>query len=100
MKKILLLLYLVIFSINGFTADLIVVPSARVAEEVATIVLTSIYGKVISKQTPFLIKEKDGYWYVDGQLPKSPRGFVVVGGIVHCEIRKSDGAFRNIIHGK
>ncbi len=82
------------------SADFTVVPKAKLAGELAEVVLSSIYGSEVLKQKPFKITERDGYWYVDGQLPPPPKGSVVIGGTVHCEIRKSDGAFRNITHGK
>lgn len=85
---------------NVNSADFIVVPKAKLAGELAEVVLPSIYGKDVLNQKPFKITEKDGYWHVDGQLPTPPKGSVVIGGTVHCEIRKSDGAFRNITHGK
>lgn len=98
--KIIILLNLIVLSMNSSAGELIAIPNSKIAEEVATIVLSSIYGKEISKQKPFVITEREGYWFIDGQIPKKSKGVVVVGGIVHCEIRKSDGAFRNIIHGK
>lgn len=85
---------------KGWSADFIVVPTAKKAGNLAEIVLPAIYGKEVLEQKPFIIIEKNGYWYIDGQLPKPPKGFVVVGGTVHCEIKKKDGAFSNITHGK
>lgn len=90
----------VAISANILAIEVTVIPNAKIADQVATIVLESIYGNQILSQKPFIVVEKNGVWHIDGRLPKPPKGSVVVGGVVHCEINKSDGAFKNIIHGK
>ena len=85
-----------LFSFNSYTQALTVVPTAKIAEQLADVVLPSIYGKQVLEQKPYKISDKGDYWYIDGQLPKK----YVLGGSIHCEIRKSDGSFKNIFHGK
>ncbi|OFZ18970.1 MAG: hypothetical protein A2X94_13560 [Bdellovibrionales bacterium GWB1_55_8] len=75
------------------------VPDAQVASLIADAVLVPIYGKEVLEQKPYKIRLADGHWIIDGVLHAKP-GEVVVGGTVHIEIQKKDGAIRNVIHGK
>ena len=54
------------------------------------------FGKDL-KKTLFLISasEHEGFWYVNGSLPKG-----WVGGVAHIKIRKKDGAVMGYLHTK
>lgn len=75
------------------------VPSKKVAAEIAEAVLVPIYGHDVLKQRPFEVTESSDYWLVDGVL-RAPPTEVAVGGTVHIEIRKKDGLLKNVRHSK
>lgn len=77
------------------------VPSAKVAVQIAVAVWSPIYGKQhIQDERPFRATLQNGVWTVTGSLPKPRRGEFVIGGVAIAEISKRDGRILRVSHGK
>jgi len=73
------------------------VPSAKVAVQIAVAVWSPIYGKQhIQDERPFHATLQNGVWTVTGSLPKRFN----VGGVAIAEISKRDGRILRVSHGK
>jgi hypothetical protein len=76
------------------------VPDEHTAVAIAEAVLFPIYGeKEIRGQKPYVIKQADGKWTIDGSMPKSKNGEIIVGGTFHIVISQRDGRVLEIGHG-
>ncbi|MFT5778932.1 MAG: hypothetical protein ACI837_001889 [Crocinitomicaceae bacterium] len=75
----------------------IVVFDEVVANQIATVVLSSKYGiDNVWAQKPFEIELiQDSFWVVRGVLPINTPG-----GVAHIKIRKDDGAILGVAHTK
>jgi hypothetical protein len=72
------------------------VKNEKVAEQIAEIILISIYGDEIKNQKPFITKlQGDSIWVISGVQKE-----VEVGGVAYIEIRKSDCKILKVTHGK
>jgi hypothetical protein len=72
------------------------VPNAKMAFQIAEVVLSQIYGaEKIASEKPFSINLENGVWMVEGYLED---GFL--GGVAYIEIRKSNGEILKVIHTK
>ncbi|HLC40880.1 MAG TPA: YbbC/YhhH family protein [Methylomirabilota bacterium] len=78
------------------------VPDAETATKIAVAVWEPIYGREkIASQKPYKARLVGGVWIVEGSLPESPSGRVlVVGGVAIAEISKDDGRVLRVSHGK
>ena len=90
------------------------VPDAETAIKVAEAVWLPIYGNMIYNEKPFTARlENNKVWIVEGTLkgdsvynskpkpnPNSRSIFIVVGGVAHIEIQKSDCKILQVSHGK
>ncbi|AEV99384.1 hypothetical protein A4D02_34280 [Niastella koreensis] len=88
------------------------VPDAETAIKVAEAVWLPIYGNRIYNEKPFIARlENNKVWIVEGTLkgdsvynskpnPNSRSIFIVVGGVAHIEIQKSDCKILQVSHGK
>lgn len=87
-----------------------VVPNEETAIKIAEQKWLEVYGDGIESKKPFVaVLEGDSVWHVFGTLPQSgwrvtPQGDsiidIIVGGVPHAWIRKSDGVIKDITHGK
>ncbi len=72
------------------------VNDSETAIQIAVAIWSAVYGKdKIEKQKPYTAIEHEGFWYVNGSLPKGYEG-----GVAHIKIRKKDGAVMGYIHTK
>lgn len=72
------------------------VNDSETAIQIAVAILSGVYGKdKIEKEKPYTAIEHEGFWYVNGSLPKD-----WVGGVAHIKIRKKDGAVMGYLHTK
>jgi hypothetical protein len=76
------------------------VPDEQTAIKIAEAILFPIYGeKEIRGQKPYVVKLKDGKWSIDGSMPKSKSGELIVGGTFHIIISQKDARVLEIGHG-
>ena len=75
-----------------------IVPDKKTALKIAEAVLVPVYGEKILKQRPFIVKQEDNRWIVDGTL-HCPDKKTCKGGVAHVEINKKTGAIIQMIHG-
>ena len=78
------------------------VPDAKTAIKIAVAVWEPIYGEPqIAREKPYLARlDTNGFWIVEGSLPRSWLGSPVKGGVVIAEIAKDDGRILRVSHGK
>jgi hypothetical protein len=77
-----------------------IVPNAKVAVGIAQSVCTEIYGKdLVEKEKPFRVNLNDDIWIVEGTL-HSNGNWIMFGGTIHVEIRKSNGEIIKVFHSK
>lgn len=70
------------------------IPTAKVAFQVAEAVLINIYGKdIINGEKPFSINLENEIWIIEGHIKDD-----IKGGVAYMEIRKSDGQILKVIH--
>ena len=67
------------------------VPDEQTALKIAEAVLVPIYGKKIMDDKPYIIKNADGRWTIDGTIPKD-----FVGGSFHIVIQQRDAKILEI----
>ena len=81
---------------GGYVAD------AETAIKIAVAVWEPIYGREnIALQKPYKARLVGDVWIVEGSLPESPSGRVLVlGGVALAEISKDDGRVLRVSHGK
>jgi NADH dehydrogenase FAD-containing subunit len=72
------------------------VPSAKIAFQIAEPVLKNIYGDSnIENEKPFSVNLQNGVWIIEGYLDEG-----WMGGVAYMEIRKSNGEILKVIHTK
>jgi hypothetical protein len=77
------------------------VPDAETAIKIAVAVWSPIYGaEHIAGEKPYHATLKDGVWTVEGSLPESKHGRIVVGGVALTRISQKDGCILKVIHGQ
>ena len=60
----------------------------------------SCYGeKTIRDEKPYVVKHADGKWTIDGSMPGTKNGEMVVGGTFHIIISQKDARILEIGHG-
>ncbi len=70
------------------------IPTAKVAFQVAETILINIYGKeIIDEEKPFSINLENDIWIIEGHIEDD-----IKGGVAYMEIRKSDGQILKVIH--
>lgn len=76
------------------------VSDEQTAVKIAEAILFPIYGEVtIRGEKPYVVKHKDGTWTIDGSMPQSTNGEIIVGGTFHIVISQRDGRVLEIGHG-
>lgn len=77
------------------------VPNEETAISIAVAVWNPIYGKKqIQSEKPFKASLKGDVWTVEGSLPESRSGEVVVGGVAVAELSRKDGRILRVSHGE
>ena len=78
------------------------VPDAETAIKIAVAVWEPIYGREkIASQKPYMARLVGAVWIVEGSVPESQGGRVLVGGgVALAEISKDDGRVLRVSHGR
>jgi hypothetical protein len=77
------------------------VPDADTAIKIAVAVWSPIYGaEHIAGEKPYHATLKDGVWTVEGSLPESKYGDIILGGVALARISQKDGCILEVIHGQ
>jgi hypothetical protein len=72
------------------------IPDHKTAEDVASIILSNIYGaKQIKDEEPFISTLENDVWVVKGTLHNA-----TFGGVAEIHIRKKDGRIIFVSHGQ
>ncbi len=80
--------------VKGHLPENGVVPTAKVAFQIAEPILINVYGKEnIESEKPFSINLEADVWIIEGSLEEGYDG-----GVAYIEIRKSDGKVLTVIH--
>jgi hypothetical protein len=75
------------------------VPDEQTAIKIAEAILFPIYGeKTIRSEKPYVVKLKDGKWRIEGSMPQSKSGEIILGGTFHIVISQRDGRVLEIGH--
>ena len=78
------------------------VPNAKIAIEIAEIILVYQYGSEILKNRPFVAElvEDGKVWYVKGTYPNYEKNGYRGGGVPHIKLKKATGEIIGFIHGE
>jgi hypothetical protein len=77
------------------------VPDTETPIKIAVEVWSPIYGaEHIAGEKPYHATLKDGVWTVEGSLPESKHGEIILGGVALARISQKDGCILEVMHGQ